>query len=233
MSLIENATTLSDAKEQYGPNPDDDEVVVLTAWDDIKAPTSSDFVTAIASWHDYESVSIRSPKFAIDYYYIDENDDAWSPEELVEGEPDWFDAPDEPPSWYDESDTDSSYTSSNTYDWGRIKGSIFADEASIIRRFDVSRVYEAPDGAIVESDEDGLYWEIQFTGLLREKLSDEEPFLDEAVDRWQELSGDDEECARTLFSELAEDHDRELARSIVGGLLNNLTEHDPQTVNSF
>lgn len=233
MTLSEHGTTLSDAKGKYGPDPDDDEVVVLIQWDKIKAPTSSDFVTAIAGWYDYESVSIQSPKSQIDYHYIDENDDVWSPEELVQGEPEWFDAPDDPPNWYDQSDTGGSSTSPKASDWGSITGSLFADETSITRRFDVSRVHEAPDAAIVKSDEDGLYYEIEFGGLLRKKLYQEEPFIAEAVDRWQELSGDEEKCARTLFNELAEDHDKELARSIVRGLLSNLTEHNPQTIGPF
>lgn len=82
-------------------------------------------------------------------------------------------------------------------------------------------------------DEDGLYYEIEFTGLPQEKLTEEEPFLNEVVNRWQELSGDDEERACTLFNKLAEDHDRELTRSIVRGILSNLTEQDPQIVDSF
>lgn len=233
MTLSENATTLSDAKKKYGPDTGDDAVVVLTRWDDMKAPTSSGFVSAIAGWHDYESVSIRSPKVGIDYIYIDEEGGAWSPEDLVEGEPDWFEALDDPPSWYDQSDTESSSASSRTTDWGSVSGSLFADEVLITRRLDVSNENSAPDSAIVKSDEDGLYYEIEFTDLPRNKLTEEEPFLDEAVNRWQELSGDDEECACTLFNELAEDHDKELARSIVQGILSNLTEQDPQIVNSF
>ena len=103
MTLSENATTMSDAKEQFGPDPDDDEVVVLTQWDNMKSPTDSDYVTVFAGWYDYESVPLIPEGSHVDHYYIDEDGKSWSLEELIEGKPDWFDAPDDPPTWYTDS----------------------------------------------------------------------------------------------------------------------------------
>lgn len=115
MESGDSLITMSDAIEKYGPGPDDDEVVILLQWDDMKAPNDPDMVTMIVGWHDYESVGLMPPKPAIDWYYVDDEENVYTIDDMIAGKPDWFDPPDPAPSWYDRSESkwDSYYNLQN------------------------------------------------------------------------------------------------------------------------
>jgi hypothetical protein len=101
MTLTDNTQSLSGAVEEYGPSKDDEAVVTLIQFDGMADPLSSDLFSPIAGWHDYESVSLRPPRMNITYHYADDNGDHYSTEEMLEGEPEWFDPPEEMPEWHE------------------------------------------------------------------------------------------------------------------------------------
>lgn len=102
MTLSENAMSLSEAAEEFGPDPDEDDMVVnLIRWDEMTDPLEDDLVSVVAGWRDHDSVSLWRAGPDISYYYVDEAGDVWTVDELAEGEPDWFEAPDPLPDWYE------------------------------------------------------------------------------------------------------------------------------------
>jgi hypothetical protein len=102
MGLLDNAQSLSDAIEEYGPSKNDEVVVRLIQFDGMADPLSSDLFSPIAGWNDYESVSIMPPKMEITYHYVDDDGNCYNTEEMLDGEPEWFDPPEELPDWYEQ-----------------------------------------------------------------------------------------------------------------------------------
>lgn len=103
MGMIDDIDNLSDYAERLGPDPDDDISVSLLRWDNMADPLTSDLCTKIAGWEDYADVALWPPKTGVDWYYVDTEGNIFDIDEMVEGEPDWFDAPDDPPTWYADS----------------------------------------------------------------------------------------------------------------------------------
>lgn len=99
MTLSEQAQTLGEAIEEYGPEEGDDIVVSLLQFDEMADPLTSDLITKIAGWEDYESVGLFPPKVGITYHYVDQEGDQYTTEEMLNGEPEWFTPPEEEPDW--------------------------------------------------------------------------------------------------------------------------------------
>ena len=102
MTIQDDLYTLSDAVEEYGPDPDDEEVVVLIQWDDMKAPNDTDIATMVAGWHDYDSIGLMPNRPDVEWYYVDDAGEVFTLKDLIEGKPEWFDTPDPIPNWYQE-----------------------------------------------------------------------------------------------------------------------------------
>lgn len=103
MGMVDDIDSLSDYAERLGPDPEDDISVSLLRWDNMADPLTSDLCSKIAGWEDYDDVPLWSPKTGVDWYYVDDEGNIFGMDEMVEGEPDWFEAPDEPPAWYTDS----------------------------------------------------------------------------------------------------------------------------------
>ena len=99
VTLSDQAQTMSDAIEEYGPSEEDDIVVSLLQFDEMADPLTSDLFTKIAGWSDYESIGLHPPKVGITYHYVDQNGDQYTTEEMLDGDPEWFDPPEEDPEW--------------------------------------------------------------------------------------------------------------------------------------
>jgi hypothetical protein len=99
MTLTDQAQTLSDAIEEYGPEEGDDIVVSLLQFDEMANPISSDLFTKIAGWNSYDDIGLMPPKVGITYHYVDQNGDQFTTREMLDGEPEWFDPPEEEPEW--------------------------------------------------------------------------------------------------------------------------------------
>lgn len=82
--------TLSEAAEEFGP--EGDEKVVVLRWDNWAAPTSDDLVRPIFRYSDYDDLTVRQPPEgdSIDYYYVDEDGEIYTIEEMREDPPDWY-----------------------------------------------------------------------------------------------------------------------------------------------
>lgn len=98
MGLSDNAMTLSEAAETYGP--DGDTKVVVLRWDNWADPLTSDLVSPIAGYEDTDDVELRRPNTGTERYYVDRSGDVYDIDAMLAGEPDWFDPPAEPPDWY-------------------------------------------------------------------------------------------------------------------------------------
>ena len=102
MGLSDNAQTLSDAIEEHGPSDDSEIKVSLIQFDGMANLLSSDLFTKISGWSDYESVGLMPPKMEITYHYVDQGGNHYTTEEMLNGDPEWFDPPEEEPEWASE-----------------------------------------------------------------------------------------------------------------------------------
>lgn len=99
MTLSEQAQTLGDAIEEYGPSEGDEIVVSLLRFDEMADPLTSDLFTKIAGWSDYDSISLFPPKTGVTYHYVDQKGNQYTTEEMLNGEPEWFTPPEGEPEW--------------------------------------------------------------------------------------------------------------------------------------
>ena len=99
MTLTDNAQTLSGAVDEYSPEDSDEIEVRLIQNDEMADPTSNDAFTSIAGWADASDVGLMPPKMDISYYYVDSESDVYTTREMLDGDPEWFDAPEEEPAW--------------------------------------------------------------------------------------------------------------------------------------
>ena len=91
--------SLSEAAEKYGPEGDT-EVVVLR-WDNWADPLTSDLVSPVAGYEDAGDVELHKSNTGTDLYYIDTSGDVYGIDAMLAGEPEWFEAPNEPPDWHE------------------------------------------------------------------------------------------------------------------------------------
>ena len=104
MGMLESVDSLSDYAERFAPDPDDETAVVLLRWDNMADPLTSDLCTKIAGWNDPDDVPLWTPKAQVDWYYVDEDENVFTIDEMIAGEPEWYTPPEELPEWYEDED---------------------------------------------------------------------------------------------------------------------------------
>lgn len=114
---------------------------------------------------------------------------------------------------------------------GSVSGSMFQDSLSVKRTIRIDTVHDSPIQAIVKSDEEGLFFEAEFSNLPAEILQRENRgVIDEAIELWQSLSGSVRERGFQLFEELKPNYGQKVARSVTRAVIDSLTSIDPATL---
>lgn len=85
------ADTWPAVEEEFAPTEDDDHSVVVIQYDEYKAPSDNDYVTAPYTYDSLEGIPLPPEKPDISYVIYTEDNERYVVSDLREDPPDWVD----------------------------------------------------------------------------------------------------------------------------------------------